>query len=42
MNTLKNKLTEFNPNLKFDNLDEEGYNKFQHFLESKNHKTLLF
>ena len=24
MNTLKNKLTEFNPNLKFDNLDEEG------------------
>ena len=39
MNTLKNKLTEFNPDLKFDNLDEEGYNKFQHFLESKNHKN---
>ena len=39
MNTLKNKLVEFNPNLKFEDLDEQGFLSFQFFLESKNYKN---
>lgn len=39
MNTLKNKLLEFNHNLKFEDLNEEGFIKFQNFLDSKKYKN---